>query len=192
MNNILYLDDYINLYSNDKLIVFKPYKHTLINGKICNNDKFIKSFNKLLEINNIKNRFFSEKIYIIINNNYNDVDKNNIKEIMNSLNYQKVYFINELDYLDINKNKLLINYNYSYFYIIYTNDYGDTCVNLYKLDNINKDLIINVINTANKKEIIIYGKNYKELETILNRENKDYYVYEYAENLLVKILCKVH
>ena len=49
MDNIIYIDDYINLYNkkNHKLIITKPYNNTLRNGFIIDKDKFIKKMNKI-------------------------------------------------------------------------------------------------------------------------------------------------
>ena len=54
MNNILYLDDYINIYNlkNNKLITIKPYKNTLENGLIIDKDKFNKKLKWIINIIN--------------------------------------------------------------------------------------------------------------------------------------------
>ncbi len=188
MNNILYLDDYINFYHNNNIYVYKPLKKSLEYGKIYNKDKFIRSYNNMLNKNHIKYSLFSENIYVIINNTYSDIDKEYLIDILKYLNYKHIYFINELKYIDINKNKVIINVSNSYYYIIYTNIYGNIEVNIYKLNEINNKVLLNILDHLNKKEIILYGKNYKEIENIIDNKY-NYYIYEYYNNLIINIIC---
>ena len=192
MDNIIYLDDYINLYNKklNKIIIIKPYKDTLYNGVISNRKKFIKLYNKILDKYKLKNNFINENITIIINNLYTEENKLQIKEIMEELYYKKIYFIQETNYLIINKKRLYINYNNSYFYLIYINGDGKVKYSLYKNDYINRNLIIKILSYLNKEDIIIYGKNVLELESILNKNNINYFVYEESENMLMKLLLK--
>lgn len=190
MENILYLDDYINLYNKKtcKLFITKPYKNTLKNGFIKDRHKFIKKFQEILKTNEITSSFFNENLIIIINNLYTSEDKLSIKEIMEELNYKNIKFIQEINYLNLSKNNIYINFNYSYFYILYTNLIGNIEINLYKNDEINKKLIIYILKHLNKKEIIVYGKNILELINILNKEKKEYYYYEESGNLIINKL----
>lgn len=190
MENILYLDDYINLYNkrNEKLIVSKVAKDVLRNGMIINKEKFIKKFNSIILENNIKGKIFNENIYIIINNLYTIEDKLFIKEVFNYLNYNNIYFIQEIDYIKINKDKVYINCNYGYFYILYSDELGKVKINLYKNDVINKKLIIDILKILNKKVVFLYGKNYKEIKSIIDKEDIEYYYYEYSENLIIKLI----
>lgn len=192
MENILYLDDYINFYNKKKnsLIIEKPYKNTLENGKIINNDKFLKSIKKILDKNKIHPGLINEELTIICTSLFNKVDKNNLKNIMENLNYKKINFISELDLLKMNKNKLVINCNYSYYYFYYTDEGGNVSVNLYKNDNLNKSILKHLIKSTNKKEVILYGKNYKEIKNILEVNKIDYYFYEGSENVLINMLLK--
>lgn len=190
MDNILYLDDYINLYNkkNHSLLIIKPYKDTLRNGKIIDRNKFIKKFHKLMEEHNLGSTFFNENISIIINNLHTSEDRLLLKEVMDELNYKNIKFIQETDYIKVNKEITYINYNNSYFYLLYLNKFGNTEVNLYKKDFINNSLIISILKKLNTKNIILYGKNIKELENILKKEKIEYYIYEESDNLLIKIL----
>lgn len=190
MDNILYLDDYINLYNRKtkQLIIIKPYKNTLQNGFVIDKDKFIKRWNLVIEKYGIKNSIFDEMMFIVTNNLYNIKEKIFIKELMENLNYKHIKFIQETNYLKINKEMVYINYNYTYFYLLYTDYLGNIEYNLYKNDSINKSLILKILDKFRGKKIIIYGKNYKELENILKTTKKDYYYFEETENLLIKIL----
>lgn len=190
MDNILYLDDYINLYNKNshKLIVTKPYKKTLESGFIIDKEKFIEKFNMILENHKLKNNFFSENIIVIINNMYNSQSKFLIKEVMEDLNYKKVTFINESNFLKINQNVIYINCNYEYFYFLYTGLEGNIQCNLYKNDLVNRNIIKYIIKLINKPKIILYGKNYKEIKNILEKSKIDYYIFEETENLIIKFL----
>ena len=77
MENILYLDDYINFWNKklNKILVIKPYKNTLLNGHIIDRDKFIKRFNKIIIDNKLNKNIFNNTITIIINSSYTKEDK---------------------------------------------------------------------------------------------------------------------
>jgi len=190
MDNILYLDDFINLYSkkNHTLIILKPYRNTLRNGMIIDRNKFIKKFQKIIDEYNLGSTFFNENIFIVLNNLHTYEDKILLKDIMEELNYKNIKFIQETEYLKLNKDNIYINYNNSYFYILYINELGKIEVNLYKKDDINNGVIKYIINILNAKNIILYGKNIKELENILKKEKIDYYFYDDSDNLLIKFL----
>jgi len=191
MKNILYIDDYINLYSNklNKIINYKPYKKTLWLGRIIDKNKFIKSFLKLKEQNAISNNILSEDLIIIISSIIKEEDKNLFKEIMEELNYKKVYFINELDLIKLTKDYIFINFNYTYFYIYYIQEDGKVNLNIYNKNEINTKIILNIIKLFNKK-IIITGKNYQELLNILKNTDLNYYFYEENNNLFINLLLK--
>lgn len=190
MDNILYLDDYINLYNkkNNMLLIIKPYKNTLRNGIIIDRNKFINKIRKLIKEYNLDGTFFAENISIITSKLHTKEDKILLKEIMDELNYKIVNFVQETDYIKLNKETIYINYNKSYFYILYLNEFGNSEINLYKNDHINNKLISNILGELNSKNIILYGKNIKELENILKKEKIEYYFYEDSDNLLIKIL----
>ena len=190
MDNILYIDDYINLYNktNKQLLIVKPYKKTLHNGLIKDREKFIKKMNDTKEKYKLNDKLFEENICVIINKMYNKESKFLIKSLLEELNYKNVKFKNELDYIKINKKTVYINYNTSYFYLLYTDSYGDVKISLYDNNEINRKLIIFIIKEINKKEIIVYGKNYKEIINIFNKTNINYYYFENSENLVINFL----
>jgi len=192
MENILYLDDYINFYDKKtkRIISFKPYKHTLKNGLIIDSKKFINSYKKMKSVNNIVDTLINEKIILIVNSNYHADDRNKIKDILEELNYKNVKIINEVDLLNLNKNNIFINYNNTYFNIYYINDLNKVDLITYKKNNVNNSLVINILEYLNKENIIIFGKNYKELINIFKDTNYNYYFYEYSENLFINLLLK--
>ena len=117
MEDYLYLDDYINLYSkkNNQIIKILPYKDTLKYGRIINKEKFIKKMITVLNDLKLNKNIFNNNITVIINKNISLSDKEIITDSLEALNYKKVKFINELDYLKLNKNKIYLVYNYHYF-----------------------------------------------------------------------------
>ena len=108
MENILYLDDYINLYNKKKDLLIKniPYKGTLKYGKIIDHIKFIKKYNKILENNKLNKNILGSSILVIINDSYTKEDKRIIKEALENLNYKRVVFKKELEYFKIKKNSI--------------------------------------------------------------------------------------
>ena len=188
--NILYLDDYINYYSKkiNNIIKIKPYKKTLINGKIENKKKFINIFDKLLTDYNLKNNLFKESITIIINNNYTEEDKLLLKDLFLELNYKNIIFKSETDYLNIKKNILYINYNYSYFYFLFINNIGNVEVNIYQNNYLNRLVIIMLVKKINPKYIFLYGKNIIDIKDLLNKNKIDYYYYLDSDNLIINLM----
>ena len=190
MNNILYIDDYINLYNKNRKEIIKclPYKDTLKNGLIIDRKKFIKRFNKLLNDYKLKNKIFSDNVLVIINNLYNKDYKLYLKDILEELNYKNIKYISEIKYLNFNKKTIFINCNYTYFYITYINEFGNIEINLYKNDFINKEILLDILKLINKKTIILYGKNSQEIKNYLNKKNIDYFIYEDTDNLLINLV----
>ena len=186
--NILYLDDYINLYIDKKkqIYIIKPYKDTLRYGVIINKNKFINKMKKELLNIGLINNIFKNNITIIINNFYKDIDKEIIKEVLEELNFKAISFVQESKILNNCKKNILINCNYSYFYVLYTDFLGNLKINVYNNDLINKELIVNIFNFFSKKEIYLYGKNVQEFTNILDSNNKDYFIYEGKDNLIIK------
>ena len=177
MENILYLDEYINLYNIDcnKIIVYKPYKNSLNKGRIINKDKFIKIYNKMLKEYNLNNKIFGSDIKVIINKNIYEEDKNILINVLENLNYKHIDFVKEDKYLKISKNDLYVVYNYTYFYIYYMDSLGNIKTVMYELNDNIKLFLSNILESYQKKNIYIYGKNYQELKNILDKEKIDYY-----------------
>ena len=162
MKNVLYLDDYINFYSSklNKIIVYKPYKHTLWMGRII----------------------------IITNKLIKDEDKILLNEVMEELNYKKITFINELEIIKIEKDSLFIFFNYSYFYIYYVKEDGKIKLIFYENNELNKMLIKYILKMFNKNDIFISGKNYNELINIIKDKKLNYFYYENNNNLFIENL----
>lgn len=192
MKNILYIDDYINLYVGElnKIIVSKPYKNTLKNGLIADGEKYIKNFQKLSKEYNLNNGIFNNNIKVIINKECTLENKKTIINILEELNYKNIEFIQELEIIKLDKNKLYICFNESYFYIYYLDNLGKTKYLLYENNQINKTLLNRILQSINKKEIFIYGKNYLELNNILSNTKFNYYYFEDSENLILNYVIQ--
>lgn len=191
--NILYLDDYINLYisKEQKIIVSKPYKKTIKNGKIVNAKKFISSIERIKKENKIKTSLFKETITIIVNSSYNKEDKNLLKKIMNELNYTEINFINELDLLKIKKDELYILYEYSYYRLYYLNDLKKIKMLEYERNEVNNELLDKIITMLKKDKIFISGKDtYKLVETMDKEYN--FFYYEDFNNLFIRLLLNMY
>ena len=192
MENVLYLDDYINLYNKDanKIIVIKPYQDSLKNGKVKDNLKFIKSFNKIITDYHLNKGIFNNKILIIINKDYTKLDKITLNNIMEELNYKNVLFKYEYEYLNLNMNSVYIIYNETYFYLYYLNEVGKVKYLIYGNNLINRNLIPRILKSINKKDIVIYGKKYAELNNILINNKFNYYYFEESANLILKFVME--
>lgn len=192
MDNILYLDDFINYYSNklNKIVSIKPYKNTLDKGRIINRKKFITCFLKLKEKYDLNNNLFTEKLIIIVNSNLKVEDKLLIKDIMEELNYKNVLFINELEIIKIDIKSLFINFNFSYFNLYFIKEDGKAKLNIYENDFINRNMLLDIIKLLNKNKIIISGKNYKEIINMLKDTNYEYYYFEDNNNIFIDLYLK--
>ena len=196
MEYILYLDDYINLYlkEENKILKIKPYKDTLKNGKVKDNDKFSKIFQQIINKNQLNKGIFNNNILVILNKDYTKIDKLALLNLLEEINYKKIKFKYEYEFLEMRKNKLYLNYNDTYFSIYYIDDLGKIKFNIYENNLINRNLIINILKCLNKKEIFIYGKKYEEVINILNKSKLNYYYFEESDNLILNLLknnCKV-
>ena len=188
MENIMYLDDYINLYiqKENKIYIIKPYKDTLENGKIINREKFIKKMTKVFNEKKI-NKFFNAEISIIINSLINSEDKKVIEYCLNEINYKKVNFIREEKFLKLDKNSLYINCNQTYINFYYIDYKGNTLIKNYQNDDLNKNIFSKIVQKINKKDIYLYGKNYIEMVDTLEKEAVNYYYFEDSNNLIINL-----
>ncbi len=192
MENILYLDDYINLYvkKENKIIIFKPYKKTLWEGKIIDREKFMKIYLKLLESNHLKNNILASRISVIINPSYKEEDKKLLQSILEDLNYKKITFLEEINYLKIGNKCIYCHFANTYFYFYYKDNLGKLKMKIYENDEINKELISEIIKLIGKNNIFIYGKNYQELALICEKNDYEYYYFEDASNFIITQILK--
>ena len=192
MENILYLDDYINFYNKkiNKILVIKPYKDTLLNGKIIDRDKFIKRFSKIIIDNKLNKNIFNSTITILINSSYTKEDKKLLTDVFEELNYKNIRFINEINYLNINKNNLIINCNDTYFYFYYQNHKGNIDMLILPNNNITSTFITNYIKLLKKKNVYLFGKSFLDITSKLDKAKINYYYYEESTNLIMHLILQ--
>ena len=192
MENILYLDDYINFWNKklNKILVIKPYKDTLLNGHIIDRDKFIKRFSKIIIDNKLNKNIFNNAITIIINSSYTKEDKRIITDVFEELNYKNIKFINEINYLNVNKNNLIINYNDTYFYFYYQNHKGNIDMLMLLNNNITNAFITEYIKLLKKKNVYLFGKSFLDITNKLDKEKINYYYYEESVNLILNLILQ--
>ena len=189
MENILFLDDYINLYNKKDatIYVIKPYKGTLQHGRIIDRSKFNLKMSQILKSKKINNNLFNSNILVILNSLITKEDKKVIMDTMDELNYKHQEYLKEDKLLNINKNSLYIFCSDTYFYFLSTNYKGNLDVSLYNYNNVNINNLVNLIKEYHKKDIYLYGKNIKEFITVLEKAKLNYYYFDDASNLLIKL-----
>ena len=137
INNIVYLtDDYVYLKhkKNNNIIKYKLNKNIVEAGKIANQQKFIKSYEQLLNINHLNNSLFGETIKILISPNYNQADIRILKNLFMCFNYRKVIVENIFKILKLDKNSFYINGYEEYIELFYLDEFNK---NNYLLINTN-------------------------------------------------------
>ncbi len=192
MENILYLDDYINFWNKklNKILVIKPYKDTLLNGKIIDRDKFIKRFSKIIIDNKLNKNIFNNTITIIINSSYTKEDKRLLTNVFEELNYKNIKFVNEINYLNVNKNNLILNYNDTYFYFYYQNYKGNIDMLMLPNNNITSEFITDYIKLLKMKNVYLFGKSFLDIISKLDKEKINYYYYEESANLILNLILQ--
>ena len=191
MDNILYLDDYINLYNkkNNKIIKVKPYDETISFGKIIDREKFIKNYETLLINNKLNKNILGSNITVIINGLYSKEDKKIIKEVLEELNYRHIKIINEKNILKLAKKKVIINVNYNFIIIYYLNIYGNVNLICLPYNNLIKKILKEIMVLFKDKKIYLIGQNYAEFIKYLVNDN--YYAYVNSKDYLItKIIEK--
>ncbi len=188
--DILYLDDYINIYSNKlkKILVIKPYQKTLKNGFIIDKDKFMQMFIKVLNENKINNNIMGGSITIITNGLTTSFYKENLIKVMEELNYKKIKIINEKTLINIDRNTLFINALYDSLIFYYLDELGKIKSIIYENDFVLKKILISIISNYDKKKIIVVGKNTEEVINLLDKTDYNYYYYENYFNYFIEKL----
>lgn len=164
INNIVYLtDDYIYLKhkKNNNIIKYKLNKNIVEAGKIANQQKFIKSYEQLLNINHLNNSLFGETIKILISPNYNQADITMLKNLFMCFNYRKIIVENIFKILKLDKNSFYINGYEEYIELFYLDEFNK---NNYLLINANlffttDDLFKYLKYRVKNKELYLLGNS---------------------------------
>ena len=188
VNNILYLTDnyiYLNNKKYQDTIKYKINKGIIINGKIANINRFIKSYNALLNEYKLSLFLLGDTIKIIVNPSYTLADITLLKNIFDNFNYRSIYIINETKYYKLNQSNAYLNVYDSYMILSYINEYKKTKSILIS-DNLfdNLDDIMDYVSLKVKnKELYLIGKG-ERLEDFFNSFEDKYNIktYMYTDN----------
>lgn len=189
--NILYIDDYLNYYSEDlkEIIKIKPYKKTICNGVVIDSKKFINLFSKVLKEKNINNNFLRGEIIVIINNN-SVLYKENMQKILEELNYRKIKFVNEKSLINIDAKTIFINANSNYVNLYYLDNIGKVRTELYPWNKAIRDNFLSILFSLQKSKYVIVGKNTMEIKNLFNEVDNYYYYENYSDYFIEKLLFK--
>ncbi len=181
--NILYLEDnVINYYSykHDKIYIKKLPKDITMFGIIKNPIKFTKLFEIFLKENKIKSSIFLEKIIVITNIYFTNVDKMLITDILNKQSYKDIEFILDKKLINIEKNKVYINNLNTYTIIYYKNEFNKDEVKLIDHNLFSEEELINYIRKITKnKATYIFGIN-KNIDQNFTKENEYIFDIKYS------------
>lgn len=127
---ILYLtDNYIFYKKNNEIYEMNLEKGIILNNKISNINKFIKVYEKFLNINNLNNSLFGSNLKVIVEMNYNEADITMLKNLFAKFNYKKVVVDKIVKCYKLTKENAYLNINDNYLSITYLNEFN-------KIDNI--------------------------------------------------------
>lgn len=162
MNNIIYLTDEYIFIKNKKqkdIIKYKINKNIILNGKIINAQKFIKTYELVLKKYNLNTNFFGDTIKIITNASYSLLDKQILKNIFSTLNYRKIVIENASKYLKLNQSNAYLEIYDTYQILSFLDGYR-------KINNIlitnnffktTEDIFLYIKYRINEKELYLLG-----------------------------------
>lgn len=185
--NIVYIDDYINFYSDrlDNILKIIPYKDSIVNGQIIDKEKFIKKLKQVLGKAKLNNNLIGENIMVLTNGLTNVLNKETITEVFHELNYRKVDICNLKSILKIDANTIFVEANKTYYLFYYLDNIGKVKTICLKNDIFLKSFIEIILKELKKKKIIIVGK---ETMNALNyfKAAKNYYYFENFYNFFIE------
>ena len=177
LNNLLYLtDDYIYL-KNRKLtqvIKYKINKNIILYGKIFNIDKFLKTFNNLLNEHHLNNNLFGDTLKIIINPTYTPADITLLKMTMEKFNYRKIIFENETKRYKLNTQNAYLNIFDNYQILTVIDEYKKIQSYLITTNFFNDNLALlkYIKSKIAKKDLYLIGNSAKLTEIFSEFETK--------------------
>lgn len=186
-NNIIYINgSKITIRTKHNIYCSSLEPNILDNGKILNENLFIKKLLKLYKDNNLSTLFIFINLIVVIS----DDDINNIKvvkKIFNELNYKNIKYIKEIELLNFDDNEIYIIRNgktIKLYYLNKFNEHKNISINItdYSFFEI-KYLILNRIKNKN-----IYAINNNDyIESILNSLKAKYFIYN-DKNFLINCI----
>ncbi len=183
--NILYLvDNNIQYYSykTDKIYTKVIPKEIMKFGKIANLIKFSKFFELLLKENRLLTKVFMDKIIVITNKYYTNVDKQILSEYLQKNSYNKIFFIKDKNILNLS-NKAYINFCEQYTIIYYKDRYFKNQELFIDNELFSKNELLKFIrkHTSNK-DTYIFGNN-QEIENNFSLDRE--YIFDNKTTMLV-------
>lgn len=198
--NIIYLTDkYLYMYSSkkNKKYKFKMDEGIILTGKIANYQKFIKRYFEILKEQKVNNSFIGEKLHLIVNHNYTDVDRFIIQKIFLYFNYRNIKIDDDINYYKLNNNNVWLNLQDKYFTIYFYNKYGEKEYFLIKNNEFknNNDLNKYIKYLVDAKDLFLIGDDNKVREMYYSFEKKfSNITYTFSNNefyLIDKCLKKI-
>ncbi len=184
--NILYISEnklYYYSYKYNKIFECLIRSDVINESKISKPKIFFGIFNNFLKKNKLLTSIFTEKIDVIIEENFKDSDKNILDEILLKLNFKNIRYISTKSILKIKKNILYINNNKDYSVIYYKDKFDKE-----KTFVINKKIFVNssfedYINKNYRNYKTIYNFGEKELEEL---KDFDLYIYQNSPYFIIE------
>lgn len=188
---LLYLTDNNIFYKkNNKIYEMNLEKGIIYNNKICNINKFIKTFETFLNSNNLNNSLFGSNLKIITEMNYNDTDITLLKELFTKFNYKRIVIDKIVKCFKLTKDNAYLNINDNYISMTYLDEFK-------KIENIGietkcfrniTDLMKYIDYITLDKELYLLGSG-NILESIFssfeNKFKKKTYIFNNAKTYII-------
>lgn len=163
IDNILYLTDdtiYLKNKKIDNIIKYKINDGIVNNGKVININKFINTYEKLINTNRINNSLFGETIKVIVPNIYSNADILVLKNILETFNYRKIFIDLESKYYKLNNDNAYINIQNNYMLLYYLDEYKKMNVKNIPSNFFSnmKDTMNYISKLVNNKDLYLIGK----------------------------------
>lgn len=155
--------------------------YSIDNYKVINKNLFLEEFNEISSKYKINNKFLTDNIKIIIDNTYNEIDKNSIINIFKELSFNTIEFINITDIFKLKNNELLVDISTNYLKIYLNNQILSTPVYFSKYKDILCLYLKQILLKNRIKEIKLFGNNCFKTKLINELEKElDIKIYFYA------------
>ena len=179
----------IIVFTNNKLLKF--IMSSVDNYKIIDKQIFLEEITTIINENNINNHILTDNINIIIDDLYNNYDKENIKQIFKDLSFNQINIINLINIFTLNNHELLIDISNNIIKFYYNNQLLSINVYYNKYKQILMMHLKDIVQDENIKAIKIFG-NYDDLSTLVKYISKtilkEVYIYSHPDLMPIKLL----
>ncbi len=179
----------IIVFTNNKLLKF--IMSSVDNYKIIDKQIFLEEITTIINENNINNHILTDNINIIIDDLYNNYDKENIKQIFKDLSFNQINIINLINIFTLNNHELLIDISNNIIKFYYNNQLLSINVYYNKYKQILMMYLKDIVQDENIKAIKIFG-NYDDLSTLVKYISKtilkEVYIYSHPDLMPIKLL----